>query len=138
MPTSADLLLDTSAALALVREADPAHEAVRAAVQGRTIGLSGHALVETFSVLTRLPGEARVSASLAARIISSALPASVALPSEQFRQAAALFASAGIAGGAVYDGLVALAARTAGIPLLSCDRRATGTYAALQVEVRLI
>lgn len=138
MPTSADLLLDTSAALALVREADPAHEAVGAAVQGRTLGLSGHALVETFSVLTRLPGEARVSASLAARIIASAFPASVALPSEQFLRAAELFASAGIAGGAVYDGLVALAARTAGIPLLSCDRRAAGTYAALQVEVRLI
>jgi toxin FitB len=44
--------------------------------------------------------------------------------------------AAGIAGGAVYDGLVALAAKAAGVPLLTCDQRALHTYAALQIEVR--
>jgi hypothetical protein len=138
LQTSADLLVDTSAALALLREADPSHEAVTDAVRGRTLGLSGHALIETYSVLTRLPGQARITPNEARRIIAVEFPASVALPPDVALRAVALFAEAGIAGGAVYDGLVGLAAKAAGIPLLSCDRRAVGTYAALRADVRLI
>ena len=38
---------------------------------------------------------------------------------------------AGISGGAIYDALVAVAAREVGRPLLSSDRRAATTYARL-------
>ncbi|MFS0894857.1 PIN domain-containing protein [Microbacterium sp. 179-I 3D3 NHS] len=138
MPTSADVLLDTSAAVALVDGSHPAHRAARDATRGLTRGLAGHALVETYSVLTRLPGDARLSPGLAAQVIARAFPASVSLPTEDALNAVATFADAGIAGAAVYDGLVALAARAAGKPLLSCDRRAIPTYAALQVDARLI
>lgn len=137
MPTSADLLLDTSAALALVRDVDPAHERVSNDTRALTLGLAGHALFETYSVLTRLPGTARLHPSRASQLIESVFPASVALPPTESLAAAATFAAAGIAGGSVYDGLVGLAARAAGIPLLSCDRRAAPTYAALGVEFRL-
>ena len=137
MPTSADLLLDTSAALALVRDADLAHDRVADATRGLTLGLSGHALHETYSVLTRLPGTARVRPARAAEIIQSVFPASVALPAGEALLAPVTFAAIGIAGGSVYDGLVGLAARAAGIPLLSCDRRAAPTYATLGVEFRL-
>ena len=44
------------------------------------LGLAGHAMVETFSVLTRLPGSSRLTAAHAARLISRELPGSVALP----------------------------------------------------------
>lgn len=89
-------------------------------------------------MLTRLPGQARITPNEARRIIAVEFPASVALPPDVALRAVALFAEAGIAGGAVYDGLVGLAAKEAGIPLLSCDRRAVGTYAALRADVRLI
>jgi hypothetical protein len=47
-------------------------------------------------------------------------------------------AEAGISGGAVYDGLVALAAAAAGLPLLSCDRHALSTYKALAVRFEML
>lgn len=138
MPTSADLLLDTSAAIALVHDQHPSHEAVRAAVRGHVLGLAGHAAYETYSVLTRLPGPARVSSGAAAAIIERAFPASAPLSVSAARGAVALFAAAGIAGGAVYDALVALAAGEAAVPLLTCDRRAMSTYAAVGVHARLV
>jgi predicted nucleic acid-binding protein len=136
LPTSADLLLDTSAAIALVHDRNPVHEAVLTLTHGLTLGLAGHAAIETYSVLTRLPGEARVSPRRANDIIQRSFAASVPLPAAAARRAVQIFADAGIAGGAVYDGLVGLAAREAGVPLLTCDRRALGTYAALRVDVR--
>jgi predicted nucleic acid-binding protein len=136
LPTSADLLLDTSAAIALLTVSHSAHEAVRTAVRGLTLGLAGHAAMETYSVLTRLPGDERLDPSGANRVIGASFPASVFLPADAARRALADLSAAGIAGGSVYDGLVGLAARTAGIPLLTRDRRATATYAALGVEVR--
>lgn len=78
-PTSADLLLDTSAAVALVLEDSEAHELVRSACAGLLLGLAGHALLETYSVLTRLPGGSRLSPAAAARVIAQEFPRSVAL-----------------------------------------------------------
>lgn len=137
MPTSADLLLDTSAALALLHDMNPAHERVRELTRDLALGLAGHAAFETYSVLARLPGTARVTSERAHQIIDRSFPSSAPLPPAPALLAVAIFAEAGIAGGAVYDGLVGLAAREAGIPLLTCDRRAMGTYAALKVDVRV-
>jgi toxin FitB len=50
----------------------------------------------------------------------------------------AQFAAAGVAGGAVYDGLIASAAKEAGLLLVSCDARAAATYRALGVEFELL
>jgi hypothetical protein len=44
----------------------------------------------------------------------------------------------GIAGGAVYDALVALAAHENGTPLATRDARARGTYDAVGVAVILV
>ncbi|MGN7860418.1 PIN domain-containing protein [Microbacterium sp. 22303] len=138
MPTSADLLLDTSAALAVLRDASPSHDVAFELTQGLTLGLAGHAQFETYSVLTRLPGDNRLSAAYAAQVIAREFPVSAALSPGVARDAVTTLSQAGIAGGAIYDGLVGLAAKAAGVPLLSCDRRAIGTYAALGVDVRLI
>lgn len=62
MPTSAerpDVLVDTSVAVALVVGDHRFHEATMRALEGRRLGLAGHAAVETFSVLTRLPPPSR-------------------------------------------------------------------------------
>jgi predicted nucleic acid-binding protein len=137
LPTSADLLLDTSAAIPLLTMSHTAHDVVRAAVRGLTLGLAGHAAIETYSVLTRLPGSDRLDASGAERVIGASFPASVVLSVEAGRRSIAVLSAAGIAGGSVYDGLVALAARETGVPLLTRDRRAAAAYTALGVEFRL-
>ncbi|WP_251444068.1 hypothetical protein [Microbacterium sp. USTB-Y] len=97
-------------------------------------------MVETFSVLTRLPGSSKLTAAHAARLISREFPASVALPrSIAVGRRAALRRSGDRRQRRLRrDGLVGVAARTVGITLLSCDRRAMSTYAALGVDVRLI
>ena len=46
------------------------------------------------------------------------------------------FAAAGLAGGAIDDGLVGAAAREHRLPLISCDRRAEPAYRALGVRPR--
>jgi hypothetical protein len=122
----------------VVRDVDPAHDRITAMAADAVLGLAGHALFEMYSVLTRLPGSARLHPDRVAEIIERSFPVSVALPPEAALQATGTFARAGIAGGAVYDGLVGLAAKAAGIPLLSCDRRAESTYAKLGVDVRLV
>lgn len=48
-----------------------------------------------------------------------------------------VLAPLGIVGQAVYDALAGHAARAAGVPLVTRDARALGTYAALGVDVEL-
>lgn len=138
MATSADLLLDTSAAIALLDEAHPGYAATYRETRGLILGLAGHAMFETYSVLTRLPGEKRLGAGTAAHLIAHEFPGSAALPPAEFDDALTRLAAAGIAGGSVYDGLVGLAAQAAGIQLLSRDRRAAPIYAVLGVAFRLL
>lgn len=138
LATSADLLLDTSAAIALLDEAHVGYAATTETAEGLILGLAGHAMFETYSVLTRLPGEKRLGANTASQLIAHEFPRSVTLSPAKSQEALAALAGAGISGGAVYDGLVGLAARHAGIQLLSRDRRALPTYQALGVDVRLI
>lgn len=62
----------------------------------------------------------------------------VVLPADITGSLPALLSAVGIRGGAVYDALVGLAAREAGLPLVTRDGRALATYAALGVRVELI
>lgn len=48
------------------------------------------------------------------------------------------FVQAGLAGGALYDGLVGAAARRHQLPLVTCDRRAEPTYRTLGVNYELL
>ncbi|MCL2594395.1 MAG: type II toxin-antitoxin system VapC family toxin [Promicromonosporaceae bacterium] len=132
------LLLDTSAAIALVDESNGFHEAVNAATRGKALGLSGHACFETYSVLTRLPYPARLSGMDAARLIAAEFPETVYLDGSAADQLVSHFASGGIIGGAVFDGLVGACAKTHGLTLLSCDSRAKSTYEVLGVAYRLV
>ena len=47
-------------------------------------------------------------------------------------------AAATVAGGAVYDAVIAITARNDGSTLLTRDRRAAATYEALDAEVELL
>ncbi len=101
------------------------------------LGLSGHALAETYSVLTRLPGDARVDPADAVLLIDENFEF-LPLGARAARAAHREFARRGIAGGATYDGLVALAAREHGADLVTRDARARSTYEALGVNTQVL
>lgn len=133
-----ELVLDTSVAVPLLVTSHVAHRSVNAALGDRAAALAGHALHETYAVLTRLPGDARVAPADAVRLLGERFETAAILDARSFRSAPAIFASAGVAGGATYDGLVALAARSAGLPLATRDRRAHSTYRLLNVSVEML
>jgi predicted nucleic acid-binding protein len=141
MPTGADrpqLLIDTSVAVALATAGHEHHQSTRKAIGDRSCGLSGHAAFETFSVLTRLPPPNRLTPRAVARMLAYNFPGSLFLSAEGAQELHARLASLGIAGGAVYDALVAAAAAEHGITLATRDRRAAETYRALDVVFELI
>jgi predicted nucleic acid-binding protein len=131
------LLLDTSAAVALVVEDHEAHAVTLEAVRGRRLGLAGHAWFETYSVLTRLPGGLRRSPADVAALLAHNFPATEFLAEEAAAALGRELARLGTSGGAVYDALVGAAARQHGRVLVSCDGRARPVYEALGVRVRL-
>ena len=131
------LLLDTSAAVALVVEDHEAHATTLEAVRGRRLGLAGHAWFETYSVLTRLPGGLRRSPADVAALLAHNFPASGFLTDQAAAALGPELARQGISGGAVYDALVGAAARQHGRWLVSGDARARSAYEALGVRVRL-
>lgn len=133
-----DVLLDTSVAVPLLLTSHAAHRAANDAIGERSVALAGHAVHETYAVLTRLPGDARVAPRDAVRLLRDRFDTAAVLDARAARSAPAVLADAGIAGGATYDGLVALAARSAGLPLASRDRRALNTYQLLGVPVEVL
>ena len=141
MPASGngpELLVDTSAAVALTVADHEHHETTFEALSGRRLGFAGHAAFETFSVLTRLPPPARRTPATVARLLAANFPHSRFLGSQAAASLLAELATVGIAGGAVYDALVGAAAREHRLTLATRDQRALETYRALDVRTELI
>lgn len=133
-----NILLDTSAAVALVVEDHEFHEAALRALGGRRLGLSGHAVFETFSVLTRLPPPARRSPAVVAQLMAANFPSSVFLSAAVSTSVVDRLVETGIAGGSVYDALVGMTAAEHGLALATRDRRALDTYRLLGVDVEVL
>ena len=130
--------VDTSVAVPLLVRSHQHHADVVRWWDGQELALSGHALAETYSVLTRLPGDARLSADDAARLLDARFTTPLTLSGSRAGKVLSALSRLGIAGGAVYDGLVALAAQEHGLPLATRDARARGTYDAVGVKVILV
>jgi predicted nucleic acid-binding protein len=129
------LAVDTSAAVALLMSSHVAHRAVRRHLRGQDLVLTQHSLAETYSVLTRLPGDARVAPADAVRLIDANFGPPALVPAATSADVPTLLAELDIVGGAVYDGLVGLAAKANSLTLATRDLRAAATYDALGVEV---
>ncbi|HLI59588.1 MAG TPA: PIN domain-containing protein [Solirubrobacteraceae bacterium] len=127
--------VDTSVALPLLVQTHSAHRAVVRWWGGRKLALSGHAVAETYSVLTRLPGDLRMAAPDAARLMQERFASPLVLGSETARRLPHLLSAMEIAGGAVYDALVALAAADHDVDLATRDARAKSTYERVGVRV---
>lgn len=130
--------MDTSVAIPLLVTSHPRHRVVSRWAKGRSLSLSCHAHAETYAVLTRLPGDARVEASDAVSLIDDNFGAPLMLSAKSAQNAHRELADNGVLGGATYDGLVALAAREHHRSLATRDARARSTYEVLGVRVELV
>jgi len=135
---TAAMALDTSVAVPLLVQTHPAHADVMAWAQGRRLALSGHAAAETYSILTRLPAELRQSPDRAAELIRFNFANVLPLSPSTAERIHEVLARLNIAGGAVYDALVALAAQENEATLATRDRRARPTYDAVGVTVEMV
>jgi len=130
-----DVLMDTSVAVPLLLDSHPGHAQVAAWAKGKNLAFAGHAIFETYAVLTRLPAESRLTPAQAYRLIDQyARPEHrLNIPSQDVIRR---MAEHGIAGGQVYDALVALAAE--GSRLATRDRRALDLYNKLGANVEIV
>ena len=125
--------VDTSVAVAALDRGHAAHAPCATAVRSIRPALAGHAAWETFSVLTRMPGQLAVDAPTAADVIERTFPKVCWLAPDAALVLFARLGTIGLTGGAVYDALVGEAARSNGCRLLTRDLRARRTYELLGV-----
>lgn len=126
------VLLDTSVLVAALVRSHPRHSQGRPwltrALAGE-VGLvvAAHTLAELHATLTSLPVRPRISPHTAARLRDDNLPPEteiVALTAEDYRVVLERVTELGLAGGVVYDGLIARAAEIAAVDrLLTLNER---------------
>ena len=133
--TTPELLVDTSVAVALSSVDHQGRGAALAVVNGKRLGLAGHAAFETFSVLTRLPGAARRTPAAVGRLLAANFPFTRFLGPTSAAALLAQISEQGLSGGSVYDALVAGVAVEHEVPLVTRDLRALGTYRAIGVQL---
>lgn len=125
---NAHLALDTSVAIPLLVQTHRAHGDVVRWWGNREVALSGHAVAETYAVLTRLPGDLRLAPEDAARLLTERFAKPLVLRADTARHLPNVLSRLGISGGAVYDALVGLAAAENSVDLATRDARANATY----------
>ena len=132
------IALDTSVAVPLIVSTHTHHADVVAWWSGQELALSGHALAETYAVLTRLPGGARLAPADAARLLVTRFAKPFLLGRRTSARLPGVLAGLGVSGGAVYDALVGLAAVEHDATLATRDARARATYEAVGARVVVV
>jgi predicted nucleic acid-binding protein len=119
---------DTSVVVAAFASWHEGHEAALRALR-RGVRVPAQVLVESYSVLTRLPPPHRAAASVVQAFLAERFPgAPLTLPGGEYRALLRAMAAAEVAGGAIYDALIAATTKHWAAPLLTRDRRAAATY----------
>ena len=126
-------MADTSVVVPALLTSHDAHVAVDEALGRRRVRLPMHVAIESYSVLTHLPGDARVRPVDAADLLRERFGTPIELPAEAGWSLIQRFAQLSVAGFAVYDALIGVTATHAGATLLTRDRRAAATYGLLGV-----
>ena len=92
--------------------------------------LPAHVALETYSVLTRLPPPHRVAARAVADFLAARFERPYLVMSQsRYKTFIQDLPGRGVRGAATYDALIATIAADAGATLVTCDLRATSTYA---------
>ena len=118
------VLFDTSALVAGIVEAHPAHSRAfswlsRALKKDLEFFVSAHSLLELYAVLTRMPLQPRITPGMARRLIRANVETRavvVTLTKKDYSVVIDEMAELGLSGGVVYDALIARCARK-----LACD-----------------
>ena len=132
------IAVDTSVVVAGFASWHEGHR-LAAAVLNREPRAPAHVLVETYSVLTRLPPPHRApSATVTAFLTQRFRQTPLTLAPRAWLRLLDHAAGLGVTGGAVYDALVAETARHAGATLLTRDRRAIVVYEKIGVTYELV
>lgn len=129
---------DTSVVVAAFASWHEGHEAAQRALR-RGVRLPAQVLVESYSVLTRLPPPHRAAASVVESFLAERFPgAPLTLPGSEYRALLRAMAAAEVAGGAIYDALIAATAKHWAAPLLTRDRRAAAAYDKVGVRYEMM
>lgn len=132
------IAVDTSVVVAAFASWHEGH-GVAAAVLARRPRLPAHVLIESYSVLTRLPAPHRAAAAVVEAFLLERFPGTpLTLPGNAHRVLLGRITSSGVPGGAVYDALIAATARHANALLVTRDRRAAATYEKIGVRFELV
>ena len=132
------LALDTSVAVPLLIQTHDAHASLVEWWGGREIALCGHSAAETYSILTRLPADLRLAPSDAARLMRDRFEAPLLLSADVSARLPDVLGALAIAGGAVYDAMIGLAAAEHRVELVTRDVRARATYEAVGARLLVV
>lgn len=132
------IAVDTSVVVAAFASWHEGHEAsVR--VLDRQPRLPAHVLLESYSVLTRLPAPHRAPAGIVETFLTERFSADLlTLPAREVRALVGAAAASGMIGGAIYDALIAATAKHAGATLLTRDRRALVAYERIGIRYEMV
>lgn len=130
--------VDSSIVVAALVQWHEGHEAAREQAHGQLV--PAHAYLESYAVLTRLPGPGRLAARTARELLAAWFPPAHVIPppTDAIAGFVERMAASQVVGGASYDALIALTAAAHGQELRTRDRRAERTYQRLGVTYRLV
>ena len=132
-------VVDSSVVIASLVHADQGvRAACRAHVDASPLAI-GHVLSESYARITALPGCHRLAPAIARQVLQDMFPEPpLTLSSPGYLRVIELVASLGVPGGAIFDCVIAEAAREHGAALVSLDRRASKNYAAVGVDFTIL
>jgi len=131
-------VVDTSVVIAAFATWHESHAVALAALQHGP-ALPAPCALEVYAVLTRLPAPHRVVPAVVRDYLAATFPDRwLTLPDDASQRLVEMLVERGIAGGATYDAVIGLVARTAGATLLTLDERARPTYDRLGVATEYI
>jgi len=130
------IAIDSSVAVPAVASWHQFHEIARVAAEGAYI--PAHALLETYSVLTRMPK--RLSPGDASQLLDRRFGHElVLLPTRALTLSMVQrSAEAGLHGGAVYDALIGWTASEHSALLVTLDSRAARNYSVADISVQML
>ena len=130
------ITVDSSVLIPALRQSHPAHDVARLALRRPGLRLLAHVGAETFAHLTR--SRPRVHPQVVVDALEMLDERPVVLSGAEYIGTLHRCAEGALVGGAVYDALIAAAAREAGLRLVSLDGRAARTYATMRADYELL
>ena len=128
---------DSSVLIPAILASHEFHEACHESA-GLVDSAIGHALVETYAVLTRLPQPYTVPPAQASEALRSFSSRIITLSPDELVDAIDRLAAARVTGGSSYDALIAVTATQHGAILLTRDERASAVYERMGADVRWV